>query len=269
MRISHLPRPAAMLVGFFLLASLLLPLPFAVLQPGAGKDVLRSVIKIPDQKSYNSTGKLLLTTVYVTSPSSLLFGADVLRSWIKGDSIVLPRSVIYPDHVSSKEINSANTAEMVNSQQAAAAAALTYLGYSVSQRTVTDSTGKKSIKYDLPFRVSIALKDTGGPSGGLIFALGIVEKLTPDDLLRGRTVAGTGTIDKAGHIGAIGGIEEKIIAAKRAGATIFLAPSENCGEVTHRPVGITIYSVATLKEAISVLRNPSAAIPHCTWQRNR
>ena len=231
--------------------------------------MLRSVIKISDQKTYQSTGKLLLTTVYVTSPGSLLFGADVLRSWLAGDSIVLPRNVIYPENVNPKAINAASTADMVNSQQAASAAALTYLGYSVSERTVTDSAGIKSTKFDFPFQVTISLKDTGGPSGGLVFALGIVAKLRPDDFLAGRTVAGTGTIDMAGNIGAIGGIDEKITAAKRAGATVFLAPTKNCRDVTNRPVGMTIYSVATLKEAVSALKDGRSAIPHCTWQRNR
>lgn len=269
MRISQLPRSALYFVATFLLASLLLPLPYAVLQPGAGQNVLGSIIKITGAKTYPSSGKLLLTTIYVTSPSSPVFGADVLLSWVKGEAIVMPREVLYPPNKSSKEINATNTKDMVNSQESATVAALTYLGYAVPHRVSKNKAGKRNLVYDFPVKVSITLKDTGGPSGGLIFGLGIVEKLTAVDLVAGRTIAGTGTIDGAGNIGAIGGIDEKIIAAKRAGATVFLAPSANCSDVTHIPAGIKVFSVATLREAVSVLEDAHSAIPHCTWQRNR
>lgn len=269
MRISQLPRPALYFVAIFLLASLLIPLPYAVLQPGAGQDVLGTVIKISGAKTYKGSGKLLLTTIYVTSPSSPIFGADILFSWFKGEAIVMPREVLYPPNKSSQEIKAANAKDMVNSQESATVAALTYLGYDVPRQVKIGKDGKKFTVYDFPIKVSISLKETGGPSGGLVFGIGIVEKLTPGDLVAARTIAGTGTIDSVGNIGAIGGIDEKIIAAKRAGASVFLAPSENCDDVTHVPEGIKFYSVATLKEAILVLKDAHNAIPHCTWQRNR
>ena len=269
MRLSNLPKPALFIVGFFLAASLLAPLPYAVLEPGQGQNVLGSVIKISDQKTYPTTGQLLLTTVYATSPGSVLFGVDVLRSWLSASSIVLPREVLYPPDQSSKEIDKANLAQMVDSQQSATAAALTYLKFVVTKQSVSNQDGSKSTRYLFPFPVTISLKDTGGPSGGLIFALGIVAKLTPKDLLKGRVVAGTGTITIDGHVGAIGGIDDKIIAAKKAGATLFLAPAENCADITHIPSGITIYSVNTLAEAVGVLRDSKTALAHCTWQRNQ
>ena len=269
MHLSHLPKLAVSVVGLFLAASMLAPLPYAVLEPGDGQDVLGSVIKISGQRTYPAHGKLLITTVYVTSPGSVLFGVNILRSWMSGNSIVLPRSVLYAPNTSAKEIDAANLLEMVDSQQFAVAAALTYLNFPVTQQSVSDAGGVKTTKYIFPFPVSITLKDTGGPSGGLIFALGIVEKLTPADLLKGRVVAGTGTIDKAGHVGAIGGIGDKIIAAKRAGATVFLAPAANCTDIAQRPSGITVYSVETLAEAVALLKDSKNAIPHCTWQRNR
>lgn len=269
MRLSHLPQPAVFVVGFFLAASMLAPLPYAVLEPGEGQDVLGSVIKISDQKTYPATGKLLLTTIYATSPGSVLFGIDVLRSWLIGSSIVLPREALYPPDQTSKEIDKANLAQMVDSQQFATAAALTYLKFPVTKQSVSTKTGSKSTNYLFPFPVTISLKDTGGPSGGLVFALGIIEKLTPEDLLKGRVVAGTGTITVAGQIGAIGGIDDKIIAARKAGATVFLAPAENCADVRHVPSGITVYSVKTLAEAVGVLEDSKNAVPHCTWQRNR
>ena len=98
-------------------------------------------------------------------------------------------------------------------------------------------------------------KQTGGPSGGMIFTLAIIEMLTKENLLQGRSIAGTGTIEKDGSIGAIGGIEEKILAAKRAGADLFLAPASNCSELSSIPEGITVASVATIDEAVAALNS--------------
>lgn len=266
---KKIPRPAFLILGLFLLVSVITPLPYAIIEPGGGRDVLKATIQISAQKTYPVTGKLLLTTIYATSPSSSIFAGIVLKAWIKGDSIVLPREVIYPPESTSKEIDAQNAQEMVTSQQAATVAALTYLGYPISTKIIKDSKGKKISTSVFPFPVKIRLKNTGGPSGGLVFALGIIEKLTPEDLLSGRVVAGSGTIDKVGHVGGIGGIGEKLIAARRAGATVFLAPAENCEEITRVPAGITVYSVATLTEAVSVLKDSKKSIPHCTWQRIR
>ena len=77
-----------------------------------------------------------------------------------------------------------------------------------------------------PVKVTVDIENTGGPSGGLIFALGIIEKLTPENLVNGRNIAGTGTITPDGQVGPIGGIMEKIAGAKAAGVKIFLAPTE-------------------------------------------
>src|SRR5699024_6429948 len=64
----------------------------------------------------------------------------------------------------------------------------------------------------------------GGPSGGLMFTLQIYQQISGHDLQKGRKIAGTGTIDANGQVGEIGGIDKKIIAAHRAGATVFFAP---------------------------------------------
>lgn len=265
---KKVPRSAILIVALFLTASVISPLPYVIVQPGGGRNVLDSTIRISN-KTYPSTGKLLLTTVYATSPESSLFAGNILRAWPEGDSIVIPRDVIYPPNISPKQIDAQNTQEMVDSQQDASAAALFYLGFEVKTEYLKTSNGKQIAKFILPFKVEITLKNTGGPSGGLVFALGIIEKLTSQDLLSGRVVAGTGTINKAGKVGSIGGIDEKLIAARRAGATIFLAPTENCEDITHVPSGITVFSVATLKEAVSVLGDSTRAIPHCTWQQIR
>ncbi len=112
-----------------------------------------------------------------------------------------------------------------------------------------------------PITVKIKLDETGGPSGGLIFALGIIEKLQSEDLIRGRNIAGTGTITDMGAVGPIGGITEKIIGAKKAGVSIFLAPIENCSDIKNPELfeGIKIVPVATLSQALAVLRAPDGA----------
>lgn len=116
-------------------------------------------------------------------------------------------------------------------------------------------------KYIFPVTVKIKLDETGGPSGGLIFALGIIEKLQSEDLIRGRNIAGTGTITDLGEVGPIGGITEKIIGAKKAGVSIFLAPIENCSDIKDPELleGIKVVPVATLAQALAVLRAPDNA----------
>lgn len=127
-------------------------------------------------------------------------------------------------------------------------------------------------KYDFPFEVKIQLKETGGPSGGLIFALGIIDKLTEQDLIRSRNIAGTGTISTSGQVGPIGGIAEKIIGAEKAGVQVFFTPVQNCAELVDidqilknkGPKGMKIVPVATLSEAVSILNMPNnAQYPSC------
>jgi Lon-like protease len=122
---------------------------------------------------------------------------------------------------------------------------------------------------DYPFTVKIGLKDVGGPSAGLMFALGIVDKLTPGSLTGGAFVAGTGTIDDSGQVGPIGGIAQKMIAAKRAGATVFLAPSGDCAEAINTvPDGLRLVRAKSLASAVASLdalrADPAAKVPTCS-----
>jgi PDZ domain-containing protein len=105
-----------------------------------------------------------------------------------------------------------------------------------------------------PLDVTINLEDVGGPSAGLMFALGILDKLDEQSLTGGRHIAGTGEITVDGTVGPIGGISQKLIAAKREGAVAFLVPAENCAEaVTRPPSGLTLIRVSTLDEALDGL----------------
>jgi PDZ domain-containing protein len=106
--------------------------------------------------------------------------------------------------------------------------------------------------FTFPFDVKIQLQDVGGPSAGMMLALGIYDKLTPGDLAGHAHIAGTGTIDPGGAVGAIGGIRQKMYGARNAGATWFLAPASNCNEVTgHIPGGLTVFAVKTLDDSLA------------------
>ena len=125
--------------------------------------------------------------------------------------------------------------------------------------------------YDFPFDVSVRLgEDIGGPSAGLIFALGVYDTLTPGSLTGGTDIAGTGTITAEGRVGPIGGIQQKIVAAADAGAKIFLVPPANCDSALHADVtkdDILLVKAATLKSAVGSLKayaqDPSADLPSC------
>ena len=108
--------------------------------------------------------------------------------------------------------------------------------------------------FDLPVDVKIQINNVGGPSAGMMFALGIIDKMSPGDLTGGEHFAGTGTIDAQGNVGGIGGIRQKLFGARDAGAAWFLAPQANCNEVVgHVPDGIRVFAVSTLEEALTVL----------------
>jgi PDZ domain-containing protein len=117
----------------------------------------------------------------------------------------------------------------------------------------------------LPVPVSIDTENIGGPSAGLMFALSIYDRLTPGDLTGGRRIAGTGQITEEGTVVPIGGVAEKIVAAKRQGATVFLLPRDNCAEVTaHPPGGVRLVPVSKVSDAVAFLQSkPGAAIPRC------
>ncbi|MGI8666431.1 MAG: YlbL family protein [Jatrophihabitans sp.] len=118
----------------------------------------------------------------------------------------------------------------------------------------------------LPFQVNLSLEGIGGPSAGLMFTLGIIDKISDHDLTHGRFITGTGTIDPSGAVGQIGGIALKMIAAHRAGATVFLAPASNCDQVRGNiPSGLNVVKVSSVHDAITSLDTLAAggAVAHC------
>lgn len=119
----------------------------------------------------------------------------------------------------------------------------------------------------VPFDVEISLEEVGGPSAGTMFALAIVDRLTEGSLTGGKSVAGTGTIDPNGRIGRIGGISFKLVAAKEAGADVFLVPAGNCAAAAETaPDGLKLVEVGTLDEAVNALEGLKAGkpVPTCS-----
>ncbi|MDA3021052.1 MAG: PDZ domain-containing protein [Actinomycetota bacterium] len=125
--------------------------------------------------------------------------------------------------------------------------------------------------YAAEFNINFTLQDVGGPSAGLMFSLGIIDKLTPGDLAKSRHIAGTGTMTPDGSVGAIGGIRQKLAGAKDAGAELFLIPTVHCKEAEgFSPEGLTVTPITTLTDAVkavetwstggSVLRCPASAV---------
>ena len=122
-------------------------------------------------------------------------------------------------------------------------------------------------------RIGIDPNSVGGPSAGLMFTLGIIDRLTPGGLTGGKTIAGTGTIDGFGTVGPIGGIQQKIAAATgfgpspRVHASYFLAPASECADArTAAPKGLILVRVDTLKTAVAALKAIAAGsdnFPHC------
>lgn len=262
-RLSRLSRPWALAVCAVPVVALLAvaglaPLPFTVAQPGQTTNVLgadkgKPVITVSGAPVRKTDGQLRMTTIVATGPSVDVDFGDVLDAWIRADRAVLPHDVVYPSGQSDEQIEKHNTAEMVKSQNSAVQAALGYL------KKDPDTV-----------KVGLNLADVGGPSAGLLFSLGIVDKLDGDgaggDLTGGRTVAGTGTIDADGKVGAVGGVALKTQAAARDGATVFLVPKAECDAAeAELPDGLRLIPVTELKDAVSSLRalEKGGQVPQC------
>lgn len=261
---SRLTRPRAVAVCALPVAALLAtaafaPLPFSLTQPGLTADVLgenkgEPVITISGAPVRDTSGELRMTTIEATSPDTDVRFGDVLDAWFSTEKAVMPRDSVYPSGRSTREIEQYNTEQMKKSQDAATEAALNHL-----------DLNDKNIK------VTLTLADVGGPSAGLLFSLGIIDKLNGDgaggDLTGGRTIAGTGTIDAAGKVGAVGGVSLKTQAARRDGATVFLVPKAECSDAkAELPKGLRLIPVTTLKGAVNALgalESGKGSVPSC------
>ncbi|MFK0117088.1 S16 family serine protease [Streptomyces sp. NPDC090994] len=258
--LSRLTRPqtlavCALPVVALFATAVFAPLPFSVAQPGMTANVLGEnrgtpVITISGAPVRETTGQLRMTTIVATGPDTRVSLGDVLGNWFATDRAVMPRDAVYPSGDDEQEIEQYNKEQMKESQDTATAAALGYLDLDPDDVDVT-----------------LTLADVGGPSAGLLFSLGIVDKLDDSDLTGGRTIAGTGTISGDGEVGAVGGVPLKTKAARRDGATVFLVPKDECADAqAELPAGLRLIPVTTLKGAVDALHaldTGKGDVPRC------
>ena len=114
-------------------------------------------------------------------------------------------------------------------------------------------------RFDFPFEIDIKTGNVGGPSAGLMMALNVYNNLIPEDITNSLVVAGTGTIEIDGSVGPVGGIKQKVIAAKRAGAQLILVPNANFEEALPMATESTaIVAIDSFEEALKVISEYSS-----------
>lgn len=246
--------------------TLCLPSAYSTEWPGPTRDVLgtaptggdggeSAVIDVTGVDTHKDSGRLLLVTISANGvPGYPVTNLEVVRAWFDPQSVVMPREVVVPAGQTGDEYREETAKEMTSSQDSAVKAAKRFL-----EGRGIDVSGMKA---------SMHVDDIGGPSAGMMYALGLIDKITPQQETGGETIAGTGTIDDEGKVGRIGGIRLKMIAARRDGAAWFLAPKSNCDEVAgHVPDGLRDVSVSTLDEAYKALvaigEGKGESLPRC------
>jgi PDZ domain-containing protein len=324
-------RGITVLVGFLLVAGLTVlasqaPVPYVQLQPGPTFDTLgkdtdgKDVIEITGADSSSSGGQLRFVTIGVLKDLSL---SEAVVGWLRHDSAVVPRELIYPPDQTDQQVEQKNSDDFANSESSAQTAAFAELGYPSQVKvkevaaaspatgklqvgdiiTSVDGTAIKApealpaalqakpagttftigftrggtpgtvqistaasddqvprigvsteVVQTAPFKVNFPIQDIGGPSAGLMLTLGIIDKIKAEDLTGGKIIAGTGTIDGSGNVGPIGGVPQKLVASKDAGASFFLTPKDNCAEAVQNQLdGLPLVQVATLDDALTAL----------------
>lgn len=264
MRFSRTPLLVRLLFFFVIALPLATPVNFVVIQPGEAAPLFPKILKINKEyqqriSTYKPDGQMYLLSIWVSNPDAKVLGAEIVQCWVRSDCAVIPRSAVYEKGTDTKTEVKKATAQMKKSQNTAIVAAKSLLAKNFPE-VETSELGTGAL--------NVSLKNTGGPSGGLIFALGLTELLTPEDLLQGRKVAASGTVSNSGKVGPIGGIAEKVIAAKEAGAELLFMSRDNCEDLPTDVSGISVIAVATLQDALNHLRKPldssSAGVIGCT-----
>jgi PDZ domain-containing protein len=251
-RFSRTPWLVKFFLPLLIIAPLVAPVNFVIVQPGPATDLFPKLLKIKKSNatSYPADGSMYLLTIYVSNPDAKIFGIEVVSCWARPDCVVIPRSVYYDRDATTEKEEKSGKRDMKKSQSSAVLAAKALVKKYYPQVPV-DQLSDSSI--------DVTLENTGGPSGGLIFSLGIVELLTEANLLQGRKIAATGTISPSGKVGPIGGVEEKILGAKRVGATLLFVSKENCNEVPVAVTDLQVIAVSSLDEAYKYLLEPKKA----------
>ncbi|MGY6022960.1 YlbL family protein [Streptomyces spinosirectus] len=222
---------------------------------------------------------VIVSTVVKGSPAQgKLHAGDVIKA-VDGKAVKQPDDVakLVTKHKPGQDV----VFTVVPAKEQAAAEKQNKTATSTRKITITTTTsddkGKKraivgisaGTDHTFPFSIDIKLADVGGPSAGLMFSLGLYDKLTPGSLTGGKFVAGTGTIDDDGKVGPIGGIQMKTVGARDKGAQYFLTPADNCSAAAKdTPGGLTLIKVNTIDDALGALKDLRAGktsdLPKCT-----
>lgn len=220
---------------------------------------------------------VVVSSVLKASPSvGKLHAGDVIRS-VDGTAVTQPDDVakLVTRHKAGQDVVFTVVPAQAQAQaEKSGKAPTTTRDVTITTRKAPEKDGhavvgiQAGIDHTYPFGIDIKLADVGGPSAGLMFALGLYDKLTPGNLTGGQFVAGTGTIDDAGKVGRIGGIGMKTIGAHDKGATYFLTPAGNCAEAEQNvPDGLTLVKVGTIHDALNALKDirekHTADLPTC------
>ncbi|MFE6054625.1 S16 family serine protease [Kitasatospora sp. NPDC056446] len=233
------------------------PLPYTITWPGLTADTLgtyqdKPVLTITGAPLRTTEGQLRMVTITATNPDQRNTFLRSMQAWFDPKEAVRPTDTVYPQGNPAKA-EEVTAQQMAESQDSATAAALGYLHLSPDQ-----------------VKVKVDLGDVGGPSAGQMLALGIVDKLAGDgkggDLTGGLVIAGTGTIEKDGTVGPVGGVPLKTQAAARDGATVFLLPRDECTDAkVNTPRTLRLVPVGTLGEAVSALQaiKSGGSVPSC------
>ncbi|MEU5180395.1 YlbL family protein [Streptomyces longwoodensis] len=222
---------------------------------------------------------VIVSTVVKGSPAEgKLHAGDVIKA-VDGSAVKEPGDVakLVTRHKPGQDV----VFTIVPAKEQAAAEKANRTATTTQKVTITtaksdDSGARRAVvgisagtDHTFPFSIDIKLADVGGPSAGLMFALGIYDKLTPGSLTGGAFVAGTGTIDDEGKVGPIGGIELKTVGARSKGARYFLTPADNCAAAAKdTPSGLRLVKVSTIDDALDALKDirsgDTDALPKCT-----
>ncbi|MFG3494964.1 PDZ domain-containing protein [Streptomyces sp. NPDC047928] len=220
---------------------------------------------------------VIVSSVQKDSPAEgRLHAGDVIKA-VDGTAVKEPQDVA--KIVTKRDPGEDVVFTIVPAKEAAAAEKADRVPATTRRVTITTTKSQEGDRaivgiqagtdHTFPFTIDIKLDDVGGPSAGLMFSLGIVDKLTPGRLTGGEFVAGTGTIDDAGKVGPIGGIAMKLVGARNAGARYFLTPADNCAAAAaDTPDGLTLIKVETIADAVKSLDKvrlgDTASLPSCS-----
>jgi PDZ domain-containing protein len=201
--------------------------------------------------AYLALGVKLDITVTDVTKASLAEGKLQVNDIISGiDGQTFESAERMIQYIRSKPVGSTLTFSLIRDKKPV----------EVKITTVADENKQSRVGFlptntpEAPYRFNVTVENVGGPSAGLMLTLGMIDKIEPEDLTGGKIIAGTGTIDAFRTVGPIGGIQQKIVAAKDAGAQYFLTPADNCSEaVGAQAPGLPLVRVANLDDALNAL----------------